>query len=114
MWTREERGAEAYLKIRERAIENFDGKEALVRPALDEREPGARLDRDLLVSDGIGVLEANRSALVEVLVIDGLGHSGRRGDDPKPNGNDCRAHVRLPFSACGQGWVRAALVVAGR
>src|SRR6059036_1898687 len=66
-----ERGADADLKVRPWSIQQLDGEQATVGGAPLDREARARLDRELAMGNGIRIFQAQRSTLVEILVIDG-------------------------------------------
>ena len=68
-----QRRADADLEVRERSVQQLDGKEPTIRATALERETGACLDGDLPGGNRIGVVESEWAPLVEILVIDGSG-----------------------------------------
>ena len=98
----EENRTEAKLEIRQRSVQDLYGEKAPVGSALEKREARGRLDRDLTVSDWVGIFQAKRPAFIEIPVVDRFGDSHRRAEHEKRCGDDSSHHSTLRQCLCSE------------
>jgi hypothetical protein len=76
------------LKVRQRSVQQLDGKETTVGAAPLEREARARLDGDLSMANGIRIFQAERPTFIEISVVDGVCARGGDEQEQQRNGQD--------------------------